>query len=158
MSTSTPASRPGTAPPRSNSSRAAANRRTANRGAIVAALALVTAGFSGVPMFVAAADTATPAAREGRAVAVTIRMAEYRLDLPKRRFTPGAYAITVHNAGTRPHALVVSGPGNERSRTPVLDPGRSSRLDVTLRSGTHEFYCPVGNHRQQGMHVTVNVG
>ncbi|GAB3278054.1 hypothetical protein GCM10027563_05870 [Parasphingorhabdus pacifica] len=109
-------------------------------------------------MVVGAANAAAPAAREGRAVAVTVRMAEYRLDLPKRRFMPGAYAITAHNAGTRPHALVVSGPGNERSRTPVLEPGESSRLDVTLRSGIYEFYCPVGNHRAQGMHVVVNVG
>ena len=43
-------------------------------------------------------------------------------------------------------------------RASDLSPGQSGVLTVDLsKPGTYEFYCPVGNHREQGMEGTITV-
>jgi uncharacterized cupredoxin-like copper-binding protein len=69
----------------------------------------------------------------------------------------GYFAFRATNDGEEPHALAVSGPGISK-RTEPIDPGDTGELVVFFRNrGVYELYCPLGNHRQQGMTATIHV-
>src|SRR6266545_2569452 len=72
--------------------------------------------------------------------------------------TAGAYTFVVEQQGKHPHALSIKGPGVDTTSTPTIQPGGASeRLTVTLQPGRYELWCPVGNHKAQGMHTTITV-
>ena len=61
------------------------------------------------------------------------------------------------NDGSVDHALEVEGGGVEEE-TDTIAPGESGELTVELAAGTYELYCPIGNHREQGVEGSVEVG
>jgi uncharacterized cupredoxin-like copper-binding protein len=63
---------------------------------------------------------------------------------------PGTYEFKLTNQGKFPHALTIEGTGVEE-KTATLQPNGTETLKASLKSGTYEFYCPVGNHKQRGM-------
>ena len=69
----------------------------------------------------------------------------------------GETTFTVSNEGEFPHALEIEGNGIEEE-TEELGPGESGSLTVDLEPGEYELYCPVGDHREQGMVGTLVVG
>jgi plastocyanin len=69
----------------------------------------------------------------------------------------GETTFTVSNDGEFPHALEIEGNGLEEE-TDTIDPGGSGSLTVDLEPGEYVLYCPVGNHREQGMEGTLVVG
>jgi plastocyanin len=88
---------------------------------------------------------------------VDVKLTDFRLGLPRQDFTAGDYTFVATNDGDHAHALAINGPGaQERSST--VDPGQSTTLRVTLRDGTYEIYCPVGNHRSLGMTTEISAG
>jgi uncharacterized cupredoxin-like copper-binding protein len=104
----------------------------------------------------AAAATTTAAATTGTSLAVV--ETEFHLKLSSASLKPGAYSIHVKNAGSFTHALTVNGPGVNDKSTASLAPGASATLVVTLKAGSYDIFCPVGNHKAMGMdeHVTVS--
>ncbi|KAA5834659.1 hypothetical protein F1721_12080 [Saccharopolyspora hirsuta] len=100
---------------------------------------------------------AQPAPTGFGARVVTVGMVEFRLEQPAW-LPPGRYTFHAVNAGRAPHALEISGPGVGDVRTPVVQSGGAADLTVTLGPGVYDFWCPVGNHRQQGMQLYVRVG
>jgi uncharacterized cupredoxin-like copper-binding protein len=52
--------------------------------------------------------------------------------------------------GSLPHAIAVEGKGVDKDGNTV-GPGKTSRVTVTLKKGTYEFYCPVDGHKAAGM-------
>jgi uncharacterized cupredoxin-like copper-binding protein len=86
-------------------------------------------------------------------------MTEFHLQLPTENFAPGRYTFTAMNDGKIVHAIEIDGPGVSDQRTPgVVQPGASAQLTVTLAPGTYEMYCPVGNHKAEGMDTHFTVG
>jgi uncharacterized cupredoxin-like copper-binding protein len=73
-------------------------------------------------------------------------------------FTAGTYTFIVKNAGSVTHALTIDGPGVEDETSGDVAPGESGKVTVTLKPGSYDFYCPVGDHKSEGMdtHVTVS--
>jgi plastocyanin len=73
-------------------------------------------------------------------------------------FTPGAYTFVVQDKGQVEHALAIKGPGVATVQTPLIGPGQSAELHVTLQPGTYEIWCPVDSHKALGMdtHITVS--
>ena len=69
----------------------------------------------------------------------------------------GTTTFRVVNDGQTDHALEIEGGGIEEE-TDVLSPGHSAELTAELDDGEYELYCPVGNHRDQGMEGTLVVG
>jgi plastocyanin len=64
--------------------------------------------------------------------------------------TAGRTTIRVVNDGELEHALELEGNGVEEE-TDTIAPGESAELTVDLAAGTYTIYCPIGNHRAQGM-------
>ncbi len=70
----------------------------------------------------------------------------------------GTITITVTNHGAITHALAVQTPSG-LSKTQHIAPGQSAKLTVNIaKAGKYTFFCPIGNHRQAGMHGTLVVG
>jgi uncharacterized cupredoxin-like copper-binding protein len=78
-----------------------------------------------------------------------------RSDLTARA---GSVTVTLENPSGNglPHAIEIEGNGVEEE-TETIQPGGRASVTVDLRPGRYEFYCPVGNHRQQGMEGTLTV-
>ena len=69
----------------------------------------------------------------------------------------GEMTFTLVNDGQLTHALEIEGQGIEEE-SDEIDGGASTDLTVDLEAGEYELYCPVGNHREQGMEGTLVVG
>jgi uncharacterized cupredoxin-like copper-binding protein len=70
----------------------------------------------------------------------------------------GTVTFRVTNNGAIAHALEVDGQGIEEE-TETIDPGESAELTVDLtEEGSYELYCPIGDHRDQGMEGELIVG
>jgi uncharacterized cupredoxin-like copper-binding protein len=70
----------------------------------------------------------------------------------------GTVTFRVTNNGSIPHALEVDGQGIE-DETETIEPGAFAELTVDLsKEGSYELYCPIGNHRDQGMEGELIVG
>src|SRR3954453_23860668 len=70
----------------------------------------------------------------------------------------GSVTITIDNpsGNSQPHAVEVEGKGVEEE-SDIVSPGSNGKVTVDLKPGKYEFYCPVGDHRQQGMEGTLTV-
>jgi plastocyanin len=100
---------------------------------------------------------ATPAPR-GNSGPVSARLSEWTIKLSETTVPAGPVTFTVTNGGSIPHAFEVEGQGTERE-TPLIQPGATATLTLSLAPGTYEVYCPVGedSHKKLGMetHLTV---
>jgi plastocyanin len=67
----------------------------------------------------------------------------------------GEHTLTLVNEGELPHALAFD---DLDAATGNVDPGASGEVTVELEPGSYTIYCPVGNHRDQGMEGTLVVG
>ncbi len=91
--------------------------------------------------------------------AVTVSLTEWKVAVSTSRVSAGPAVFAVTNRGTIPHAFEVEGRGLER-RTRLLQPGQTDTLALTLRAGSYELYCPVGedSHKHLGMLTHLDVG
>jgi plastocyanin len=67
----------------------------------------------------------------------------------------GEVTIELVNESSVPHAVEVEGNGVEEESETVT--GGNTTLTVDLEPGEYELYCPVGNHKDQGMDGTLTV-
>jgi len=97
-------------------------------------------------------------AAKDKTVAITAALSEWKIKLSQPRIASGSVKFTATNSGSIPHALEVEGQGIEQ-QTPLIQPGGSASLTLTLGPGEYEVYCPVGedSHKKLGMstHLTV---
>lgn len=94
------------------------------------------------------------ASNEQPVVNVTAQEFEFRLDATQSG--PGTITFVVTNTGHMPHDFAISGNGVD-ARTPMLDPGETARLEVTLEPGEYEYVCTVPGHAILGMTGTFTV-
>src|SRR6476619_2268034 len=108
-------------------------------------------------LVVGALGAAMPA-RQGNPVPVSAKLSEWAIELSEATVPTGPVTFTVTNGGTIPHAFEVEGNGTERE-TPLIQPGASATLTLTLKPGTYEVYCPVGedSHKKLGMDTHLKV-
>jgi plastocyanin len=67
----------------------------------------------------------------------------------------GSVTIRLVNESSTPHAVEVEGNGVEEKSETVT--GGETELTVDLEPGEYTYYCPVGQHRQNGMEGTLTV-
>lgn len=120
--------------------------------------AMLSRSIAGL-LFAALTFAGTPAHRSpGEVAAVSVKLSEWKVELSPVTISAGSVTFTVTNAGNIPHAFEVEGHGIERE-TGVLQPGSSATLQLTLKPGTYDVYCPVGqgSHKHLGMETHFRV-
>jgi uncharacterized cupredoxin-like copper-binding protein len=108
---------------------------------LVAALALALAGA-------AVAGVVAHATADAKTIKVTEK--EFKITVIGKP-AKGADRFVIKNTGQYAHALSIAGPGIKSKRTPLIKPGKSAVLNVTLKSGTYTIWCPVPGHAAEGM-------
>lgn len=89
---------------------------------------------------------------------VSAELTEFAITLDTTTFSAGTYTFVAKEQGQAPHALSIEGPGVDTTSTDVLNPGDAdAALTVDLSPGTYTLWCPVGDHRSQGMELTITV-
>lgn len=128
--------------------------RRAATAALVGLAAVACGGESGGP---GDSTPEPPPGGAGTGTAISAKLTEFEITLNEQSFEPGKYTFRAVNEGQIQHALAVEGPGLDES-TDTFNQGQSADLTVTLSDGTYVVYCPVSNHRQQGMETEITVG
>ena len=108
-------------------------------GVILAALIAVLAV---TPMAVARIHAAA-------ATTVTVKASEFKFVLSKKAAPHGVVAFKVTNKGHIAHDFKIAG-----KKTPMLKPGKSATLKVTLKKGSYKYICTVPGHAAAGMRGT----
>jgi len=88
---------------------------------------------------------------------VNVTEREFAIKLSVRRVPVGVVHLVIKNSGKYSHALSVK-EGALTKRTPLIKPGKTASLTVTLRKGNVSLWCPVPGHAARGMKATLAVG
>ena len=105
------------------------------------------------------AQTSTAAASSGETQKLALSAdAAGALKFDKKSLSAkaGTVEIDMSNPSQLPHDIGVEGNGVDEEG-PIVEKGGTSMVTVDLKPGTYEFYCSVGDHRQQGMKGTLTV-
>ena len=102
---------------------------------------------------------ASPATGGGTAASTTVTATatDFAIALDTDQLSAGEYTFEVVNDGSASHDLVVEQDGEDVAASDVIPPGETTSVTVTLEPGEYVFYCSVGNHREMGMELTVQV-
>ena len=98
------------------------------------------------------AGPSVAAGSHSAATAVTVTATEFHFKLSKTSVKHGSVTFTVKNAGKLPHDFKIGG-----KKTPLLNPGKSAKLKVTLKAGKAKYSCTVAGHAAAGMKGTLTV-
>lgn len=90
---------------------------------------------------------------------INITLSEWKVELSQPNIAAGPVTFTVTNTGQIPHGIEIEGHGVERE-IELIQPGANGTLTLTLKPGTYEVYCPVGegSHKKLGMEARLVVG
>ena len=116
------------------------------QSSLIGALGAVTAGV------VAQAGTTKTAK-----TTVNVTEREFSIKLSARKAPVGLVRFVIRNSGKYPHALSVK-EGGTTKRTPLIKPGKTASLILTLKKGAVSLWCPVPGHAARGMKATLAVG
>jgi uncharacterized cupredoxin-like copper-binding protein len=94
---------------------------------------------------------------QGTAEEVDVSETEFAIDPANPNVKAGTVSFNVSNDGEIVHNLEVEGNGIEEVLEQDLQPGDSGELTVDLEPGTYEWYCPIGDHADQGMEGELTV-
>jgi uncharacterized cupredoxin-like copper-binding protein len=89
-------------------------------------------------------------------VAVQVDLTEYAINMPDT-LAAGKQQLQITNHGKEQHSFVIEGTGVHQQLPGNLTGGGTGTLDVDLKPGTYEVYCPVDEHKGKGMHRTITV-
>ncbi len=104
----------------------------------------------------APAAEAAPAEGEAAGMAVDVSLDDFVINMPDR-LPAGATTFNITNVGERVHNLVIEGQGVEAALPQDLEAGQSGSMTVELAPGEYTAYCPVGQHADRGMMMTLIV-
>ena len=100
--------------------------------------------------------TTAPTTTEAKPEAQTVQVSEteFKIALPSTELKAGEITFDVKNDGKIAHDLAIKETGD---KTPLIQPGESAKLTVTLKPGTYELFCSVPGHEEAGMKISITV-
>jgi uncharacterized cupredoxin-like copper-binding protein len=86
---------------------------------------------------------------------VDVTLSDFKIGMPMN-LKPGQTRFNISNTGKTEHNFEIEGAtgdadGKEDKLMANLDPGEKTHLDVDLKAGTYNVYCPVDDHAKKGM-------
>src|SRR5438045_7680251 len=101
---------------------------------------------------------AAPQPHPGVASTVNVKLSEWKVVLSQASVAAGPVTFVITNTGSIPHGLEVEGQGIEQE-IETIQPGASDTLTLTLKAGSYDVYCPVGedSHKKVGMETNLKV-
>lgn len=93
---------------------------------------------------------------DGPATMVEVVGLDRSMTVSASALTAGIHTFVFLNSGSMGHDMVITGPGVDEG-TPVINPGETAELTVTLEPGTYEVWCSVPTHRGRGMLAIIEV-
>jgi len=108
----------------------------------------------GLGVLAAALLWALPAGATQKATSVTVTEGtpEFSIKVSTKSVKAGPATFKVTNKGQLPHDFKIAG-----KKTPLLSPGKSVTLKVTLKKGKAAYLCTVSGHAAAGMKGTITV-
>ena len=110
---------------------------------------VVVLGLLAVTVVLAWALPASAKPSKANVTTVTVtegKPTEFKITLSAKTVKSGIVIFKVTNKGALPHDFSISG-----RKTPLLSPGRSNTLRVTLKKGKATYMCTVTGHAAAGM-------
>jgi uncharacterized cupredoxin-like copper-binding protein len=130
---------------------------TSTAGIVSLGLMLAFSNAFGQGVSQGSADTKAAAAVPDSAKgSVEVKLTEYKIEMPAS-VSAGATTFKVTNTGEGTHGFEIEGNGIEKALKPRLKKGESGSLQVDLKPGTYEVYCPVLGHKRRGMSLDLTV-
>jgi len=120
---------------------------------MIASFWLFAAMLTAVAVFGVESEPAKSAEAKGAAKTVQVQEKEFKILPASLSVAAGKVTFVVKNIGKIPHDLSISA----SQKTPLIKPGGTANLAVTLAKGTYTLYCSVPGHRQLGMKATLKV-
>lgn len=131
---------------------------------IIASVVLFAAMLTAVAVFgrETEAKAERAAGNQGSTAAaktITVTETEFKVQLPAlTQLRGGKYTFVVKNAGKIQHDLAITGGSVAgTSKTPLLNPGQSGKLTVSLQTGNYTLYCTVPGHKEAGMVAKLSI-
>lgn len=84
---------------------------------------------------------------------VTVVATDFKFALSKRSVSAGTVIFTVKNKGKIAHDFKILG-----KKTPLIKPGKSAVLRVTMKKGRFQYLCTLQGHARLGMKGAFAVG
>lgn len=92
----------------------------------------------------------------GDNLTVNVVALEFKFTLDTSQARPGTITFVVRNDGHMQHDFAIDGNGVDE-KTPMIDPGETATLEVTLESGSYSYAYTVPGHAAMGMRGTFTV-
>jgi uncharacterized cupredoxin-like copper-binding protein len=92
------------------------------------------------------------ASRTRATAAVTVTASEFKFKLVPATVKHGSVTFTLVNKGKLPHDFKIAG-----KKTPLVKPGKTAKLTVTLKAGKSAYLCTVPGHAAAGMKGNLTV-
>jgi uncharacterized cupredoxin-like copper-binding protein len=83
---------------------------------------------------------------------VTVRASDFKFALSKTTVPHGRITFVIKNIGHTPHDFAIAGHTSRR-----VQPGKTTRLTVTLKKGRYPYRCTVDSHAKLGMKGVLHV-
>jgi len=105
--------------------------------------------LAGVIALLAVVPVALAHSHAAAATTVTVKASEFMFVLSKKTAKHGVITFKVTNKGHITHDFKIAG-----KKTPMLQPGKSATLKVTLKKGSFKYICTVPGQSGSGMKGT----
>ncbi|HEY7179482.1 MAG TPA: cupredoxin domain-containing protein [Gaiella sp.] len=122
------------------------SRRTIAVAAVVSSLALAA------PLAAFAAGAGTTAHKATTITVTAGKPTEFHFTLSKSSAPKGSVTFKIVNKGKLAHDFKIAG-----KKSKMVQPGKSTTLKVTLKSGKMTYQCTVPGHAAAGMKGTLKV-
>ena len=118
----------------------------------VAVSAVVVCFALAAPLAAFAVGTDTTAAKATTITVTAGTPTEFHFTLSKKSVAKGAVTFKIMNKGKLAHDFKIAG-----KKSTMIQPGKSTTLKVTLKSGKQKYQCTVPGHAAAGMRGTLTV-